>query len=59
MWSTLGELVLASPWLFVCLIAALCLMVLLSLPLSLRGSEAAERPAIIRALADFWRFWRK
>ncbi|WP_327698657.1 hypothetical protein [Streptomyces sp. NBC_00459] len=59
MWSVLGELALAAPWLVVLLFGVLALIVLVSLPLSLRGSEAKERPEIIRALADFWRFWRK
>lgn len=59
MWSVLGELALAAPWLLAVLFGVLALIVLVSLPLSLRGSEASERPEIIRALADFWRFWRK
>ncbi|MGW1270722.1 hypothetical protein [Streptomyces sp. NPDC002491] len=59
MWSVLGELALAAPWLLALLFGVLALIVLVSLPLSLRGSEASERPEIIRALADFWRFWRR
>lgn len=59
MWSVLGELALAAPWLVGVLVTALFLIVLVSLPLSLRGSTANERPEIIRALADFWRFWRR
>lgn len=59
MWSVLGELAVAAPWLLALLFVVLAVIVLVSLPLSLRGSEASERPDIIRALADFWRFWRK
>ncbi|WPP32277.1 hypothetical protein [Streptomyces sp. CL7] len=55
----LGELALAAPWLLALLLGGLALIVLVSLPLSLRGSEASERPEIIRALAEFWRFWRR
>ncbi|MEU7852009.1 hypothetical protein AB0B69_31915 [Micromonospora parva] len=59
MWSVLGELALAAPWLLGLLLFAIFLIVLVSLPLSLRGSDASDRPEIIRALADFWRFWRR
>ncbi|MFF2993321.1 hypothetical protein ACFVTC_01905 [Streptomyces sp. NPDC057950] len=59
MWSVLGELAMAAPWLLALLFGVLALIVLVSLPLCLRGSDASERPEIIRALADFWRFWRK
>ena len=59
MWSLLGELALAAPWLLAVLLGVLALIVLVSLPLSLRDSAASERPEIIRALADFWSFWKK
>jgi hypothetical protein len=55
----LGELALAAPWLLAVLLGVLALIVLVSLPLSLRDSAASERPEIIRALADFWSFWKK
>jgi hypothetical protein len=58
-WSVLGELALAAPWLLGALLFLIFLVVLVSLPLSLRGSKACDRPEIIRALADFWRFWRR
>ncbi|MFI6655490.1 hypothetical protein ACIBL8_08260 [Streptomyces sp. NPDC050523] len=59
MWSVLGELALGAPWLLALLFVVLALIILVSIPLSLYGSEASERPDIIRALAEFWRFWRK
>lgn len=59
MWSVLGELALTAPWLLAVLLGSLFLMVLISLPLALRGSDAKDRPDIIRALSDFWRFWRR
>lgn len=59
MWSVLGELVLAAPWLAVTLVGVLTVGLLVSLPMCLKNSEASERPEIIRALADFWRFWKR
>ncbi|MFE2883174.1 hypothetical protein [Streptomyces sp. NPDC059272] len=59
MWSVMSELAMAAPWVVVALVAVLFLIVLVSLPLSLWGSAANERPEIIRALAEFWRFWRR
>lgn len=59
MWSTLGELAVSSPWLLTVPLACFGLFVLLSLALCLRGTQAAERAEIIRALADVWRFRRR
>ncbi|MFI2431862.1 hypothetical protein [Streptomyces sp. NPDC018693] len=59
MWPVLSELALSAPMLLALVLGSVLVVMLVSLPLSLRGSDAKERPDIIRALADFWRFWRK
>ncbi|MER6126129.1 hypothetical protein ABT173_26600 [Streptomyces sp. NPDC001795] len=50
---------MAAPQLFLYAVGLLVAMVLLSLVISLRQAEAAERPEIIRALADLMAFWKK
>lgn len=55
MWAPLAEFVAASPWLVLAVLLLLALTYLASLIVSLRGSNARERPEIIRALAEFWK----
>ncbi|MFE0131061.1 hypothetical protein ACFWY6_05685 [Streptomyces sp. NPDC059037] len=50
---------MAAPQILLCVIGLFVVMILLSLVISLRRAEAAERPEIIRALADLMAFWKK
>lgn len=59
MWAVLEQMAMAAPQLFLYAVGLLVAMVLLSLVISLRQAEAAERPEIIRALADLMAFWKK
>jgi hypothetical protein len=58
MWSALGEIASASPWLVLFLLFILAAALVASMALCLRGTQAVERPAIIRALAELIRALR-
>ncbi|WBP89190.1 hypothetical protein [Kitasatospora cathayae] len=58
MWSILGDIASASPWLVLFLLLILAAALVASMALCLRGTQAGERPAIIRALAELVRALR-
>ncbi|MGW2932053.1 hypothetical protein ACWGQ5_41675 [Streptomyces sp. NPDC055722] len=59
MWTVLEQVAVAAPQLILYAVGLFVVMILLSLLISLRQAEAAERPEIIRALADLMAFWKK
>ncbi|MFB6715789.1 MULTISPECIES: hypothetical protein [unclassified Streptomyces] len=59
MWAVLEQVAITAPQIFLYVIALFAVMILLSLVISLRKAEAAERPEIIRALAELMAFWKK
>lgn len=59
MWAVLEQVAMAAPQILLYVIGLFVVMILLSLVISLRRAEAAERPEIIRALADLMAFWKK
>ncbi|MEU8706305.1 hypothetical protein [Streptomyces sp. NPDC048565] len=59
MWAVLEQVAIAAPQIFLYVIALFAVMILLSLIISLHKAEAAERPEIIRALADLMAFWKR
>ncbi|MGW2515021.1 hypothetical protein ACWC0A_37765 [Streptomyces scopuliridis] len=59
MWAVLEQVAIAAPQIFLYVIALFAVMILLSLVISLRKAEAAERPEIIRALAELMAFWKR
>ncbi|WP_035849986.1 hypothetical protein [Kitasatospora azatica] len=58
MWSVLGDIASASPWLVLFLLFIVVSALVASMALCLRGTQAVERPAIIRALAELVRALR-
>ncbi|WP_035958388.1 hypothetical protein [Kitasatospora sp. NRRL B-11411] len=58
MWSVLGDIASASPWLVLFLLFILAAALVVSMALCLRGTQGVERPAIIRALAELVRALR-
>ncbi|MEU7580934.1 hypothetical protein AB0B50_25400 [Streptomyces sp. NPDC041068] len=59
MWAVLEQVAVATPTIFLYVVGLFVAMILLSLVISLRRADAAERPEIIRALADLMAFWKK
>ncbi|MFJ9538764.1 hypothetical protein ACIRPX_16035 [Streptomyces sp. NPDC101225] len=59
MWAVLEQVAIAAPQLFLIALALLVVMILLALIISLKSSNAAQRPEIIRALAELMAFWRR
>ncbi|MFE3144775.1 hypothetical protein [Streptomyces scopuliridis] len=59
MWAVLEQVAIAAPQIFLYVIALFAVMILLALVISLRKAEAAERPEIIRALAELMAFWKR
>jgi hypothetical protein len=59
MWAVLEQVAVAAPQIFLYVVGLVAAMILLALVISLRKAEAAERPEIIRALAELMAFWRK
>ncbi|MEV5978477.1 hypothetical protein [Streptomyces sp. NPDC052114] len=59
MWAVLEQVAVATPMIFLYVVGLFVVMILLSLVISLRRADAAERPEIIRALADLMAFWKK
>ncbi|WP_411150787.1 hypothetical protein [Streptomyces sp. A30] len=59
MWAVLEQVAVAAPQIFLYVVGLLVVMILLSLVVSLHKAEAAERPEIIRALAELMAFWKK
>ncbi|MFE1856238.1 hypothetical protein ACFYYI_24790 [Streptomyces sp. NPDC002387] len=56
----LEQVAAAAPQLFLYVVSLFVVMILLSLLISLRRAEAADRPEIIRALADLMAsFWKR
>jgi hypothetical protein len=59
-WTVLEQVAAAAPQLFLYVVGLFVVMILLSLLISLRRAEAADRPEIIRALADLMAsFWKR
>lgn len=60
MWAVLEQVAATAPQLFLYVVGLFVVMILLSLLISLRRAEAADRPEIIRALADLMAsFWKR
>ncbi|MER5501335.1 hypothetical protein ABT096_29600 [Streptomyces sp. NPDC002561] len=59
MWPVLEQVAIAAPQIFLYVIVLFVAMIVLSLVISLRKAETAERPEIIRALADLMAFWKR
>jgi hypothetical protein len=59
MWAVLEQVAVAAPQIFLYVVGLMVVMILLSLVVSLHKAEAAERPEIIRALAELMAFWKK
>ncbi|GJF29160.1 hypothetical protein KNE206_18600 [Kitasatospora sp. NE20-6] len=57
-WSTVADLAATAPMILALLLFLLGFILLGSLALCLRGTAAKERPAIIKALAEFFRSLR-
>jgi len=59
MWAVLEQVAMVAPQIFLYVIVLFVVMILLSLIISLRKADAAQRPEIIRALAELMGFWKK
>lgn len=59
MWAVLEQVAIGAPQILLYVVGLLVVMILLALVISLRNAEAAQRPEIIRALADLMAFWKK
>ncbi|MFE7853734.1 hypothetical protein [Streptomyces sp. NPDC057403] len=59
MWAVLEQVAIAAPQLFLIALALLVAMILLALIISLKSTDADQRPEIIRALAELMAFWRR
>ncbi|MFI9779729.1 hypothetical protein ACIHCV_34395 [Streptomyces sp. NPDC051956] len=53
------DLAATAPMALIYFVGLFTLMILLSLIISLRNTQAEHRPEIIRALAELMAFWRK
>lgn len=59
MWVVLEQVAAGAPIVFLYVVGLFVVMILMSLVISLRRADAAERPEIIRALAELMAFWKK
>lgn len=59
MWAVLEQVAAGAPQIFLYVIGLFVVMILMSLVIALRRAEAAERPEIIRALAELMAFWKR
>jgi hypothetical protein len=55
--AVIGKLVGAAPWMGIFYLAMALVLIPLALVIALRGTDAKQRPAIIKALAELmpWR----
>ncbi|MEV7657877.1 hypothetical protein AB0O39_27380 [Streptomyces anulatus] len=59
MWAVIEQVAAGAPQVFLHVVGLFVVMILMSLVIALRRAEAAERPEIIRALAELMAFWKR